>query len=88
MTVRNKQEVGITRSTGHTKLYLEPVQEHPEYPTFNSTNNANLELDSNVSSLPAVERQVSSSELQNHQSVSRDQTNALVHPKRSVSRPA
>ena len=88
VTVRNKQGVDITRSMGHAKQYFEPAQELPEYPTSNTTDNANLEPDSNVGSLPEAEPQVSSSELQNHQGVSRGQTDALVLRKRSVSRPA
>ena len=88
MTVRNKQGVDITRCTGHAKRHFEPAEEHPEYPTSNTTDNANLQPDSNVSSLPAAEPQISSPELQNHQSVSRGQTNVLVRPKKSVSRPA
>ena len=88
VTVRNKQGVDITRSTGHAKRYFEPAEEHPEYPTSNTTDNANLEPDSNASSFPEAESQVSSSELQNHQDVSRGHTDALVRPKRSVSRPA
>ena len=88
VTVRNEQGLGIIRSTGHAKQNLKPAQDHPEYSTSNTTDNANLEPDSNVSSLPAVEPQISLSELQNHQGVSRGQTDALVRPKRSVSRPA
>ena len=90
MTVGNKQGVDITRSTGHAKRYFEAadILNHPEYPTSNTTDKANLEPDGNVSSLSAAEPQISLSELQNHRGVSRDQTDILVRPKRSVLRPA